>query len=118
MAETLDEREEELRRRMLNLARLREESHQGGYVPSKLFREVRDDAGEPCASDEQAERLLNDLVSYGVLEESRSAASGLTDAAKQAFRHRRFRITTKGYALWIGDIPPIRGIADPRLRDQ
>ncbi len=110
--ESREARDAQLRRRMLNLARLNGGVYQNGFVPFGLFAGVKDDAGVPCVDEGHALTLISDLLEWGLLEEAGSHVSGGTSPSN---RHRRFRFTTKGYQLWSREIPPIAGVADDRV---
>jgi hypothetical protein len=112
MAESMNTREEQIRRRMLSIARLSQSAYEGGGVPFALFAHVKDDDGYPVDSDEMAERLLTELCEWGLLAELQSMVSGGTAPAR---KHRRFKFTTKGFQLWSREIPPVPGVADDRL---
>lgn len=114
MAKTQDnpDRDAELRRRMLSIARLNFELYQNGFVPFGLLAGAKDDLGHGVDNDAHAQQLIESLCEWGLLEESRSAVSGGTAATA---RHRRFKFTTKGFQLWSREIPPIAGVADDRV---
>lgn len=106
------ERDAQLRRRMLNVARLQRGAYQNGFVPFVQYLAARDDEGSVCRNDDHAELLLSSLVEWGCLEEFAAIAQG---GARRTLRDRRWRLTTKGYELWTRTIDPIPGIADDRL---
>ena len=111
----MSDRNEQIRRRMLNIARLRDEANQGGFVSVRVVATARDDEDRPVDSDTHAQELIDSLIEWGLLEESRDVHS--QSGAKREFGHRRVRITGKGWKLWMGEIPPIPGVADSRFGD-
>lgn len=108
-----DEQKAQVRRRMLHVARINSENHANGFVPGMQFMAVRDDEGNECP-DDLCVALLGDLVGENLLEES-SAPTML--GVKPGIRHRRFKLSTKGWRLLNEEIPAIVGIADRRFGD-
>jgi hypothetical protein len=94
-----DERDAQLRRSMLNIARQNGNIYQDGFVPFALFAgsSCRDRDGVPVEGEEHAARLLVHLLDKGYLEESRTI--GL-DQAPKANRHRRFKFTNFAFEWW------------------
>jgi hypothetical protein len=73
MLETRDEQSKsELRRRMLNLARIDGARHDGQWVPAMNFLRARDDNASPIANEAEAGELLDSLLALGLLEEAAS----------------------------------------------
>lgn len=119
MAERLPEhdpeaRKAQIRRRLLTIARLDGNAHDGGFVPATNFLRAADDSGEKVAGEDECIDLLGDLVAHGLIEEWSSVALG---ARRPSFRERRFKLTNKGRRLWAEEIDPIPGIADARFGD-
>jgi hypothetical protein len=108
----MSQRDEQLRRRMLNVARLNSETYAHGFVPFGLFALAKDDDGLPCHGETHAVSLIENLVEWGLLEEAHGIALGGT---RTETRHRRFKFTKKAFALWSQEIPPIAGVADDRV---
>lgn len=107
-----NERDSQIRRRMLNVARLNFELYAGGGVPFGLIAGAKDDGGRGVDDEAHALRLIESLCEWGLLEEARSVVSG---GAAPTNRGRRFKFTTKGFQLWSREIPPIEGVADDRV---
>ena len=118
MTRTDEQRDEvsaaQVRRRMLNVARLDGPRHANQYVPALNFLRAADDNGVQVADEAEATKLLGELLEWGLLEEAGGLDLGGT---RQAFRHRRFRLSKKGFALWSQQIDPIPGVADERFGD-
>lgn len=109
----MSQRDEKLRHSLLTAARILGSNAQNGMVSSTaLVQQARDDQQRPVDDDSHAARLLDDLIAYGLIEEDRP--QHLTTAARE-FRHRRFRLSKKGFSLWMGDIQPVPGVWDERL---
>jgi hypothetical protein len=108
----LDERDAQIRWRMLGVARLEAANYPGGFVSFPRFAHARDNAGVPCDGDEQTARLLADLVEWGYLEEQPhdSTVGGM----KPTNKHRRFKQTDAARLLWQRKIGPVPGIDDGR----
>lgn len=100
---------EQIRRRLLTIARLNGKQFGDSYVPASMFNAAKDDLGVGD-SEERIVDLVGDLLGWGLLEEAVYAEPGRRD-----WRHRRFRLTTKGWRLWNQQIEPVPGVADDRL---
>lgn len=107
-----EERDAQLRRRMLNAARLSKGQFHAGFVPFNVLARVRDDQDQPCDDESHQVRLINDLVEWNLLEEAGREGLG---GAKPNNQHRRFKMTPKAFELWTQSIDPIPGVADDRL---
>jgi len=104
---------EKLRRSMLTAVRIIGASKDGGWVGGAVLADTaKDDHGQKPAGDEQAISLIGDLQAWGLIEEQGQQVLG---GEKKSLRHRQFRLTKKGWSLWLQEIPPIAGIYDDRL---
>lgn len=109
--DNFESREAKLRWAMLTLARMR---GQGNFVGCAVLADAaKDDNGQPCDTDSMATRLIDDLLTWGLLEEERNPHG--SDGVKRSIRHRRVKLSDKGYKLYMGDIPPHAGVWDSRL---
>jgi hypothetical protein len=108
-----EDRDEKLRHSILSSARIIGASTQGAWVGGQTLADsARDEDGAGVTDDDHAIGLLNWLVGNGLLEEEMSPHLG---GEKRSLRHRRFKLTRKGWALWMGDVPPVPGVWDERL---
>lgn len=114
MASRTAESSAELRRRMLNIARLDGPRYPNAAVPAKNFLRATDDSGDLVEGEGECAALLDDLVEWGLLHEVTGHDLG---GAARTFAHRRFSLTKKGFALWMQEIDPIPGVADSRFED-
>lgn len=111
---SLERRDEHLRHSILTNCRVIGSNQPGRWVSgSKLAIAARDDVGQGCQDMDHAERLVNDLVSWSLLEE-RSAEDESAGTGKREFRHRAFKLTAKAFRLWNQEIAPIPGVYDRR----
>lgn len=106
---TPETRDEKLRASILTGARLAGTDYAAATI---LVDGARDDDFRGVDGDEHASRLLGDLLALGLIEEQPNIHLG---TRATALRHRRFRLSKKGWALWMGDIPPVPGVWDERL---
>lgn len=102
MPEITDDRDRQLRRQMLVIAKARDDQFGGQWVGALLLATARDQDGHAVDDDQHAARLLDDLVGAGLLEEARKRYPD----APYRFADRRFRMTHAGWAL-------LRQIDDP-----
>lgn len=108
-----DERDEQLRHSLLSAARLIGARMTDRWVGASMLADAaRDGVGGRIENDGRATDLLGDLVSFGLLEEEQSPH---LQSGPRSLRHRRFRLTRKAWALWMGDLPPLPGVYDPRM---
>jgi hypothetical protein len=106
------DRDAQLRRAMLNVARLNAEVYQHGYVPWSSMANVKDREGRKPGDDAHVASLLEHLLDRGYLAEAQQM--GL-DRSPQSNRHRRFKFTDLGFALWTQRIPVDPMVDDSRL---
>jgi hypothetical protein len=109
------ESEAQKRRRILVIARLDGPRYPQKWVPARNFIRAADDYANPINGEGECIDLLEELVSWNLLEEWVPEDLG---GKPQTFATRRFKITKKGRALWSHDIDPIPGVADERLSDR
>lgn len=110
---TSDDRLEKLRRSLLTAVRIIGASREGGWVGGSILADTaKDDLGVKPQNDEQAVSLIGDLQAWGLIEEQGQQVLG---GERKSLRHRLFRLTKKGWSLWLQEIPPIPGIYDDRL---
>jgi len=111
---SLDRRDERLRHSLLEAARHLGNRNPDGWVSgSKLALTARDREGHGVDGDAHAERLLADLLGWGLLAEKDPEPLGGADGAPEP-RHRQFKLTAMGWQLLMARIDPIRGVYDRR----
>lgn len=106
---------EQIRRRMLSIARIQGNINDGRWVPAGNFLAAADDRGHVVGGEDEAAGHLDFLLGHGLLEEWSPVAVG---AGRPLFRQRRFKLSNKGARLWAEEIDPIPGIADARFGDR
>jgi hypothetical protein len=106
---SLDARDERLRGSLIHWARIHGNRDGDGWVSgSKLAIVARDGERHPVDSDEHAERLLHDLCELQLLVEKQAQPTGGIGARE--LRHRRYKLTDKGWQLAMGTIDSIPGV--------
>lgn len=111
----MSRRDEQLRKSMLDLARISGGASAGQWVAlSRLAIGARDRDGDAVRDEAHAEALVLWLIEQGLLEEKSAQPTG---GDKRDIRHRQVRLTEKGFKLWTGEIDPIPGVADRKTDD-
>jgi len=113
----LDQRESELRASILLHARIAGNRAADGWVTaSKLAIAARDESRHGVDSEDQAARLIDDLIEWGLLAEKarQRVVAGLS--AGEDLRYRLLKITDKETLRFMGQLDPIPGIADDRTK--
>jgi hypothetical protein len=103
-------RDEHLRRSLIDCARRLGDREADGWVSgSKLAIAARDANGVACDDEAHAIRLLTDVWALELSTEKARQPTGGIGAPD--LRHRRYKITDKGWQLILGQIDTIPGVA-------